>query len=123
VSLSIPPPAGADLTWAIFTPPKPFSKSTAQYAALRSWLNLRIPPRIYLVAADDLDPEEMRAVDKEFGTRTVMAKTNADGLLQVRPQLFRFPLCSSSTQHLSLMDGVPWMVTCMHAVTVTMGPS
>jgi hypothetical protein len=39
---------------------------------------------VYLVAAGDLDPEEMSQVDKEFGTKTVMAKTNADGLLQVR---------------------------------------
>lgn len=85
VSLSLPPPAArAPLSWAIFTPPKPFSKSTAQYAALRSWQNLRIPPRVYLVAADDLDRQEMAAVDKEFGTTTVRGKMNADGLLQVR---------------------------------------
>jgi hypothetical protein len=39
------------LTWAIFTPPKPFHKSSAQYAALRSWLSLRIKPKVTMAGA------------------------------------------------------------------------
>jgi len=76
------------LTWAIFTPPKPFNKSPAQYAALFSWTTLRVPPtKIYLVEADDLDDEEMEEVVGAFGRKRVerlKGRTNPDGLLLVR---------------------------------------
>jgi len=53
------------LRWAIFTPPKPFSKAPHQLVALRSWLSLRVPPQVFLVEAADLDPLELRQLEAE----------------------------------------------------------
>ena len=73
----------APLTWAIFTPPKPFGPNPHQYAALRSWLNLRIKPRVYMVEASDLDPDELGRIESDFGVSTVSCRTNTAGLLLV----------------------------------------
>ncbi len=72
------------LRWAIFTPPKPFSKAPHQLVALRSWLSLRVPPQVFLVEAADLDPLELRQLEAEFGVKTVACQTNSDGMLRVR---------------------------------------
>jgi len=72
------------LRWAIFTPPKPFSKAPHQLAALRSWLNLRVPPQVFLVEAADLEREELRRLEEEYGVRTVACQTNSEGMLRVR---------------------------------------
>lgn len=72
------------LRWAIFTPPKPFSKAPHQLAALRSWLDLRVPPQVFLVEAADLDPEELERLQEEYGVKTVACQTNSEGMLRVR---------------------------------------
>ena len=72
------------LRWAIFTPPKPFSKNPHQLAALRSWQSLRVPPQVFLVAAADLDREELRRLEEEMGVKTVECQTNSEGMLRVR---------------------------------------
>lgn len=69
------------LKWAIFTPPKPFSKAPHQLVALRSWLDLRIPPKVFLVEADDLDPGELAEIRAEYNVESFPGATNAKGFL------------------------------------------
>ncbi len=69
------------LKWAIFTPPKPFAKAPHQMVALRSWLNLRVPPQVFFIEADDLDPVELAAIREEYGVHSLPCATNAEGFL------------------------------------------
>jgi hypothetical protein len=59
-SSGIPQPLADNLSWAIFTLPKPFRKAPKQYAAIYSWTKLRNTPRkIYICQASDLTNEEV----------------------------------------------------------------
>src|SRR6056297_1833331 len=69
------------LKWAIFTPPKSFARAPHQHVALRSWLNLRVPPRVYLVEAKDLDKTEIANIRAQYNIESFPGSVNADGFL------------------------------------------
>ena len=49
--------------------------------ALRSWLDLRVPPQVFLIEADDLDQGELAKIRAEYNVESFPGTTNAEGFL------------------------------------------
>lgn len=95
------------LSWAIFTP-SPTAVSASQSVALRSWLNLRIPPKVYLVVHDDRDAAGTSMVDQELGIKTLTIKSNVKGV----PQVCDVGLEPQAVVSIGHIDRVPIVFCC-----------